>query len=164
MDPRREGISSIAARVSILAGGALWVWMAVVTTRSSEGDFFDASIFKWGSVVIPMIAFLGAFAGIERSPIAWGIAFVLPAVIWTFLAGTVLFDPDQGASFWVVGEVFLAILGAFTAAGAAIGGVVRQAVDRKRRGDQPCPSCGSLVVGADRFCRTCGAQLQANGD
>lgn len=41
----------------------------------------------------------------------WGLALVAPQMIAAAVLGTVLHDPDQGASLWMVTEVFLVVDG-----------------------------------------------------
>jgi hypothetical protein len=54
-------------------------------------------------------------------PALWAAALVLPAAVALGVQGTVLHDPRHGASFWILGEMFIVIQGlvAFAAANAA---------------------------------------------
>jgi hypothetical protein len=89
-----------------------------------EGDFTDSTVFKWGFLVLPVIALLGSIALRYVSPLAWAAALIAPPMAWVFVGGFVLFDPEHGASFWLVTEVMLLLCAAFVAAAAGIGGAV----------------------------------------
>lgn len=107
---------------ALLAIGAIWVLVARLTTPPGKGDdFADSPLFLWGFLLLPAVAFFGARARFEPRPLAWAALIPLPAALWTLLGGTVFFDDDQGASFWIVGEMFLLVLSVFVGAGAALG-------------------------------------------
>lgn len=74
--------------------GVAYLALLKATTTSAEGDFFDSSFFWWGWLV------------------------VAPQAEAVMVEGALLHDPDDGASFWPVGLMFVALLG-FLASGAA---------------------------------------------
>lgn len=80
------------------------------TTRSQEGDFFDSPWFWWGWLVLPAIAAGAAWIDAEGAPY-WGWLLVLPQAVAVVVEGALLHDPAQGASFWPVGLLFVALLG-----------------------------------------------------
>jgi hypothetical protein len=110
---------SIATRVALLAGGTLWVLALELTT--DNGDPFDSPLYWWGWLVLPVCAFIGARLGVERTLLAWGITLALPLACWTLVGGTLLSSQDEGASFWIVGELFVFVWAGLIAMGAAIG-------------------------------------------
>jgi hypothetical protein len=97
--------------------GVAYLAILKATTTSAEGDFFDSSFFWWGWVFLPSVA-AGAAAAVPEGAGWWGWLVVAPQAVAVVVEGALLHDPDDGASFWPVGLMFVALLG-FLASGAA---------------------------------------------
>lgn len=123
-------------RGAIVLLGTGWVVFLRLTTTSPEGDFFDAPLFWWSWLVLATVAWLGTLTGLERSPIVWGVCVMFPSMLWAFVAGGLLHDPDHGASLWLAGEVILMVLAGLIAAAAALGLGSRWVVLRLREGGE----------------------------
>jgi hypothetical protein len=84
--------------------------LLVATSRTAESDPFDSPLY-WGAwIVFPAIAFfVAAYHPRRRGPLTWALGLVGPWMLLLVVMGTIGHDSDDGASFWVVGEVFLVI-------------------------------------------------------
>jgi hypothetical protein len=92
------------------------------TSRTADNDPLDSSFFWYSWLILPGCAFLASYARPDGArPFLWTAALIGPFVIELALLGTVWHDPDEGASFWLVGEMFVLILGAVTFAAASAG-------------------------------------------
>ena len=155
MSVARPMVFVALSRLGILAAGVAWVVLLLLTTSSPERDPFDSPLLWWGFVVLPSIAAAGTASGLEDSSLAWAIGLAGPSGVFAFVAGTILHDPDRGASFWLLGEVTVVVLAALVFAGSAVG-------DHLRRRGAPlhpsrCRKCEAPMATRDGFCRTCGA-------
>ena len=79
----------------------------------------------------------------------WTAALIVPLAIEVALLGTVWNDPDEGVSFWLVGEVFVAVQGAVTlgAANAEVrcgSGGAHPSPHAEAQSGQWAPSCADL--------------------
>ena len=94
--------------------GTVYIVACHLTAPGNDG--FDSPLWKWGWLVLPLVA---ALAGAIRSTpsAAYSGALIGPQALYTVLFGAVLHDPDEGASFWMVALLFIGIL--FVIAGSA---------------------------------------------
>ena len=60
----------------------------------------------------------------------WTAALIVPLLIAVALYGTVWSGPDQGASMWIVGEMFIIVQGGWTLLVAYVGASARRHRDR----------------------------------
>lgn len=89
------------------------------TSSTSEGDSFDSSLYWWSWLILPAVAGAASFA--RPRPLLWTAALIVPIIVAVALLGTVFHDPDDGASFWVLGELFVLVQGAITFGAASVG-------------------------------------------
>jgi len=125
---KRWAVSGLVLVVCCVAGLAV-VWL-LAATAGTTGDPFDSPIFWWLWVLLPAC---GIGAGLlwptqARYPV-WSAAFFGPAVVLTALAGTTWHDPEDGASFWILGEMLIVVLWAVTYAASLLSATVRRAFD-----------------------------------
>ena len=109
----------VVGALCVIVGGVFWL----VCERSSgngDSDFFDSSLWWFGFVILPGFA-LVASAAQPRYPRQWAILLVLPQALATVLLGTVFHDPDNGASLWMAGLVFVGLQGVVSLGGANLG-------------------------------------------
>jgi len=114
----------VVATLCAIVGSVFWL----VCERSSgtgDSDFFDSSLWWFGFVILPGFA-LVASAAQPRYPRQWAILLVLPQAIATVLLGTVFHDPDDGASLWMAGLVFVGLQGMVSFGGANLGAHLMQ--------------------------------------
>lgn len=101
-------------------GSTLWAILNL-TSDSPEGDPFDSPYYWSAWIVIPLLAVLAAvLRPAWPRPLWWATALVLPSVVALGLQGTIFHNPDDGASFWIVGEVLLIMNGAIALGAATI--------------------------------------------
>jgi hypothetical protein len=115
--------ASVVVGLAILAVGLLVV---MGKTSTSAGDPFDSPIFWWLWLLLPGVAFFSGFLrGAYSRPLLWTAAFFVPVMVAVGLLGTVFHDTDEGgASLWLAGEVFVAVLWAVTYCAAVVGQLV----------------------------------------
>lgn len=90
-----------------------------------NGDPLDSSLFWWASLVLPLVGFTAAlYRPWGKRPLVWAAALVAPHYIGVALLGA-LPDPDRGASFWVVGEIFIAAVGVLILSACFLGQAAR---------------------------------------
>jgi hypothetical protein len=78
------------------------------TSRTSNGDPFDSRLFWLTWLLFPLVGFfVAAYHPRRHGPRTWAVSLIGPWMALVFLEGAVLLDASEGASFWVVGEVFL---------------------------------------------------------
>lgn len=103
----------------------------MVTSPSTSSDPFESSLFRWSWLIVPAAAGVASF--VRPRPVLWTAALIVPIVVAVALLGTVLHDPDEGASLWLIGEMFVLLLGAITFGGASIGAAQAWRRNRKSR-------------------------------
>jgi hypothetical protein len=93
----------------------------LISTSDATGDPFDSSLYWWTWLVLPAVAAAAAFADPSTKPIAWIGALYVPVVLGVAYIGTIGHDPDDGASLWMAGEMFVVVQAtlSFGAAGVA---------------------------------------------
>jgi hypothetical protein len=123
---RRFGLDDLLLGVTLI-GYQLALLLAMRdTTRTDDGDPFDSTLYWWSWLLLPAAALLASFLRPHgRRPLLWTAALIVPLAVEVALLGTVWYDPDQGVSFWVVGEMFVAVQGAVTLAAANAGAALR---------------------------------------
>lgn len=124
--PRNPRPRRLTARVAVavVSVGAAYLALLKSTTPSQEGDFFDGPWFWWGWLVLPAIAAGAAWIDAKGSAY-WGWLVVAPQAVATVVEGTLLHDPNQGASFWPVGLIFVGLLGCLASGAASLGAAAR---------------------------------------
>jgi hypothetical protein len=108
----------------VVAGSAFW-WLC--NQLSSSEDFFDTSLWSYGFVILPAVAFVVSLVE-PKCPRVWAILLIFPQAIATVLGGTVLHDADDGASFWIAGLIVVGIQGVFAYGGGALGVQLRNRI------------------------------------
>jgi hypothetical protein len=126
----RTAVELVIALVLVVGQVALFQWMrATSTTRDS--DPFDSPVYWWSWLLIAGVALFASYTRPTWGRWRWSGVFVVPALLILPLAlevallGTVWFNPDHGASFWLLGEVFVWVQGVVTLAAAAAGAFLR---------------------------------------
>lgn len=114
------GIGGFLVAVQIVTFGLMRA-----TSSAVSGDPFDSQWF-WNSwLIYPVLAGLAAVARpAGNRPLWWTAALIVPFVVEVAVLGTVLHDPAEGASLWLLGEIFVLVLGGVTYAGACVGRTV----------------------------------------
>ena len=77
------------------------------TSSTGDGDIFDSSLYLWSWLVLPLVTAACGWRFYREPPWVWVVALVVPLAVEVALLGTVLHDPDDGASLWIVGEFFV---------------------------------------------------------
>lgn len=109
----------------VLLGAGTWAVLGA-TSDSPEGDPFDSVLYGATWIVLPIIAFGATLLRPQwPRPLCWAAALVLPSAVALAVQGTVLHDPEHGASLWMVGEMFIAMQGGFVLGAAILGARVR---------------------------------------
>ena len=98
--------------------------LALMKSTSPGGDFMDSPWFWWGWVALPVIAAAAAWVSAEGTAY-WGWLAVVPQAMAVLVEGVLFHDPDEGASFWLVGLLFVACLGLLASAAARGGRAAR---------------------------------------
>lgn len=93
------------------AGSTVLLLVMRATSETGDGDPFDSPMYVWSWLLLPMIAAVAARKWPTRRPAVWAIALMLPMAVGVAVIGTVLHDPDDGASLWIAGEVFVLVQG-----------------------------------------------------
>ena len=118
--------------IAVGLAAAQVVFFAVMraTSRTDDHDPFDSVLYWWSWLALPPIVCLLSFArpGSGRS-LLWTAALFLPFMIEVALLGTVWFDPDDGASLWIAGEIFIVFQAALTYAAGEVGSRMRARKD-----------------------------------
>ncbi len=71
--------------------------------------------------MLPLVGFTAVlYRPWGKRPLVWAAAIIAPHYIGVALLGAFP-DPDRGASFWVVGEIFIAVLGVLILAACFLG-------------------------------------------
>ncbi|HEX7167592.1 MAG TPA: hypothetical protein VF230_11485 [Acidimicrobiales bacterium] len=112
----RNRLSPIDAAlgVSLVGAGSLTVKQMVGTSRVNA-DPFDSSMFWWAWLLYPALVGAATWARpAGHRPLLWTAAVVAPFATYVAFAGTAGHDPDEGASLWLVGEIFIAMQAVFT--------------------------------------------------
>jgi len=119
---RRES-RRVVAIVVVLVGIQIALLLLMRASSTSNGDPFDSPLYRWSWVLIPACAFGVSFIRPHSGlPLLWVASLMAPLMIGVALLGTVWHDSDNGASLWIVGEMFLLLQGtvALLAASAAL--------------------------------------------
>lgn len=123
---------ALASALAVLQVSLLFMMRA--TSRTPGDDPFDSPLFWWSWLILPACAFLASFARPDGArPLLWTGSLIVPFVIEVALLGTLWHDPDEGASFWLVGEVFVLALGGVTLIAGVAGASMRT---RRRSGNR----------------------------
>lgn len=121
-----------AARAIFLAGVGSVTWRVLDATAPGD-DFFDSDLYWWTWIALPLV---GAVAGALRSgpwrPLVWAASLMGPSMLANLYIGTIGHDPDDGASLWMVGEIFLIVTGTMVAGARKLGEVMRREPVRPR--------------------------------
>jgi hypothetical protein len=113
------GVTLVGYQVALLAAMR-------ATASTDDGDPFDSGLYGWSWLLLPAAATLASFIRPHGSPpLLWTAALIVPLAVGVALFGTVWYHPDQGVSFWVIGEMFMAVQGAVTLGAAAAGAALR---------------------------------------
>lgn len=111
-------------RATVLVGllGSVGVATFFILGASSDvgGDPFDSPFYSWSWVALPVLAGLAAIANPATRPIVWAAALHLPLMVGVAYLGTFGHDPNDGASLWMAGEVFLVVQAALAIGVAAL--------------------------------------------
>ena len=114
----RSGHGRIGA-VSMLTIGSGFLWLLIAT--GPAGDTLDSPLFWWGWLALPAAAFcLGASVG-RTSGTLWPAAGVVPLAVDALFEGFLFYDESEGASFWMLGMLMLAVLACSCSAAANVG-------------------------------------------
>jgi hypothetical protein len=120
---RRPAIAAadVILGVALLGLGTAYWFVLRATSSSAEHDPFDSDWYWWSWFVLAGAAFLAGFA---RPALAawWGWLALAPFAVLLAFAGTVFHDPDNGASMWLFGEVFVIGQAALTSVASKLGG------------------------------------------
>jgi hypothetical protein len=123
---RRLGIDDLLLGVTLIGYQIALMLAMRDTSRTDDGDPFDSTLYWWSWLLLPAAALLASFVRpYGRRPLMWTAALIVPLAIEVALFGTVWHDPDDGASFWIVGEMFVAVQGAVTLGAASAGSALR---------------------------------------
>jgi len=107
---------------------ALFALMSA-TSETSDGDPFDSPLYWWTWLLWPACALVAAAVFPDTPASLWTAALCLPLAIGVALLGTIWHDPDDGASLWIAGEVFVGIQALVTHIAALLGSKMRRRAD-----------------------------------
>jgi hypothetical protein len=136
MDPSPEAASAPETVIAgVLVGVSLVTFLLLrVTTKSNEGDFFDSPGYWATWLLFPLIGLVATlFRPSARTAFLAGLALVGPLMAILFVSGTFGHDPNDGASFWIVGEILLVIEGLFAVVGGLVAVVIAKAAALRQR-------------------------------
>lgn len=110
------------AVVLVLLGVGVGLWALNSTSDPQEQDLLDSPYLWWTWLFGAVVAFVAGYLRPGgRRPLWWSLALVSPAGLALAVQGTVLHDPDQGVSFWMLGELFIIFQGILLLAAATTG-------------------------------------------
>jgi hypothetical protein len=123
---RRLGFEDVLLVVTLIGCQIALMLAMRDTSRTDDGDPFDSRLYWWSWLLLPPAAMLASFVRpYGTRPLLWTAALIVPLAIEVALLGTVWHDPDEGASLWLVGEVFVGVQGAVTLRAARVGRALR---------------------------------------
>lgn len=128
--PIRTAVELVFALMLVAGQVALFQHMRD-TSPNRDADPFHSPRYWWSWLLIAAVAFLAAYTKPTWGRWRWSGIFIVsallsvPLAVEVALVGTVWFNPDHGASFWLLGEVFVVAQGALTLAAAAAGAFSR---------------------------------------
>jgi hypothetical protein len=123
---RRLGLEDLLLGVTLVGYQVALLLAMRDTSTTDDGDPFDSTVYRWSWLLLPAAALLASFIRPDgRRPVLWTAALIVPLAIEVALLGAVWYDPDQGASLWLVGEVFVAVQGAVILGAAKAGAALR---------------------------------------
>lgn len=126
----RIAVSDTGLGVLLVISQVLTLILMVRSSSTDDGDPFDSSLYWWTWLLYPALAAAATrLRPGEHRPIVWTAALMVPLAIEVALLGTVWHDPDDGASLWIAGEIFVAVQAVVTLLAAT----TTQAVVRLRR-------------------------------
>jgi hypothetical protein len=106
--------------LSVVAFQSAYFWASVATSQIGD-DPFDSPLYWWSWLITPVLGMtLGLIFPLVRCRV-WMWVIVVPTMLGVALVGTVFHDPDEGASLWVVGEVFVVVQALIVSAAVGIG-------------------------------------------
>ncbi|MDH4171247.1 MAG: hypothetical protein OEW42_16820 [Acidimicrobiia bacterium] len=120
----------VATTLALLAVGAMAAIALQATTDSPDNDPLESGLFWYLWIAFPVVAFVAGMVFPKLSA-WWGFALTLPAMGLVFLGGSVFYDSDAGASFWVMGEVVLLVLAAWSTLFAVMGAATARRLGRE---------------------------------
>ena len=110
---RKATLLDFGFGLSLATVQVILFWAMRATSRTSGGDPFDSRLLWWAWLILPALACLAtAVRPWGPRPRWWTGALVAPFGLEVALFGTIFHNPDEGASFWIVGKIFVLVLGA----------------------------------------------------
>lgn len=122
--PAASGDEPVIAGLLVASQVALLQLMRVTST-THDGDPFDSPLYWWSWLLFAATAFLASYARPAWRPWRWTAVLIVPLIVEVALLGTVWHDPDDGASFWLAGEMLVFVQGLLTLAAAGVGALLR---------------------------------------
>lgn len=123
------------ATVRLLAGTGVTVWVLLCWDVGAEGRWegFESAWYPRSALLLVAVGFVAGLhrPGSFRRQVA---AVAVPPGVALVVQAQVFYEVDDGANLWPVGLILLVTQwGLATAAGAAVGGQLRQLRDRRER-------------------------------
>lgn len=105
----------------VASGQIVFIVLMRATSRTDDGDPFDSSLFWWLWLILIVTGYLVSRWRPGPPPLFWTTALIGPLVVAVALLATGWHDPDDGASFWILGEMYVLALGGFAFVAAHVG-------------------------------------------
>lgn len=125
----RSDRTVVVAVVGVVVLQVVLFFVMRATSSTESSDPFDSPLYGWTWFAFPAVAFaLGALLPQAPSWI-WAAAMLGPMAIEVALLGTLGHDPDDGASLWIAGEVFVLVQALTVRLAGAAGKNLRERLD-----------------------------------